>query len=158
MKNSLFRTLQLAILLIILCSSLATANAQAPVCDARSKFGQPTGTDGGNIFDLFCNLPPTDIFAYFGGNTVTCKGCMEGGYTPYPHSYGWEIAGTPSCAAYGREMVIEFSAPVADVDVPVSGARTVSDNRGNVVRLNPSPNGFYRIARFEGPGITRITC
>jgi hypothetical protein len=54
-------------------------------------------------------------------------------------------------------MLIEFSAPVADVDVPVSGARTVSDNRGNVVHLNPSPNGGYRIARFEGPGITRIT-
>ncbi len=53
MKNLLFRTLRLAILLIILCSSLATANAQASVCDARIKFGQPTGTGGGNIFELF---------------------------------------------------------------------------------------------------------
>jgi hypothetical protein len=85
---------QFVILLIILCSTLATVIAQSSACDFRGKFGQPTGTLGGNIFELFCDLPPTDIFGYFssfGSLRVTCKGCMEGGYTPYHHSDGWEI-------------------------------------------------------------------
>jgi uncharacterized repeat protein (TIGR01451 family) len=161
MKNSFLSTLQFLILLALFCSSPAGINAQTSVCDVRLKFGEPVGPGGANIiFPLFCDLPPRDIVHYINSNyieymTATCKGCMWGGATPYPHSSGDEIAGTPSCAAYGREMVIDFSMPVADVDVPVWGARTVSDNRGNVVHLTPAPNA--RTARFEGPGITRIT-
>ena len=110
------------------------------------------------------NIEPTDIYAY-GGNgavTATCVGCVQGGLSPFPHSAGFSHGGTQSCTRFSKEMVINFSQPVANVWFEVEGARRVTDNLGHSFYLNPplEPNGapaFYVPVYIPGPGITQIT-
>ena len=59
-------------------------------------------------------------------------------------------------------MLITFAQPVANVEWEVYGARTITDNRGYTVRMNPALNADgipigSVLARFPGGGITSLT-
>ena len=146
MKNSRLKAAQLIVSLVTMLFTASTISAQTSVCDVRDKAGIPVGC-GCNVIDLYCNSTPSDLVTTEG---VTCRGCLAAGPT---HSEGWEKAGTAACTNFSKEMVIEFPVAVADVDVPMQGARTLTDNRGVVHHTD----GSGSVVRFEGPGITRIT-
>jgi len=155
---------QLALILSSVCFALTALVFQSKVmgqsCDSSQWFGGPVG---GSSDVLFCGIQPTDIYGYGpNGLVITCKGCVQGGSTPVPHSSGFEHGGTASCTAFSKDMVIQFSQPVADVMLDVWAARTVRDNLGREFHKEPTlnPNGsptgdlsFF----LPGPGITQIT-
>ncbi len=89
MKHLSSKAIPFALLLIASCLIQTSVNAQTSVCDARGKFGIPAGTNGYNIFDLYCNSSPSDVTDFPGVN-VTCLGCLAGGLTPVPQSKGRE--------------------------------------------------------------------
>jgi hypothetical protein len=70
--------------------------------------------------------------------------------------------GSQSVTHYEKELVIEFAEPVANLEWQIWGARTVTDNRGYTVHMNPTlwpggPPAQAVTAKFPGSGITRIT-
>lgn len=130
-----------------------TAAAQS--CDSTGGFGGLVGVDGGQV--PWCGLQPTDIYQY-GANDllITCKGCVQGGFVPSPHSAGFAHGGTASCTQFSKEMVIQFSQPVANVKFELAWARRVTTNLGHEFHL-PPPSPFFPIVFIPGPGITEIT-
>jgi hypothetical protein len=155
MKNSPLRFARSIFFLLTTFFIGSTIIAQTSVCELRPKFGIPVGIGNGGGYpriDFFCQATPSDVETY-PGPTVTCRGCVAPGLTPVVHSEGWEKAGSVNCTNFTKEMVMDFSEPLADVEVLAEGARTLTDNRGVVHHID----GTGSRVRFEGPGITRIT-
>jgi uncharacterized repeat protein (TIGR01451 family) len=131
-----------------------TASAQTTSCDNRYGYG------GGPInvsaltdrLEVTCNTTPADHNITQGtgeGFRAICKDCVPSEYGP-ERAY---TAGTEGCTAYGKKLVIEFQSPVAELYLPVNGARTVTDNRGMTVQVDPDGG----LAYFPGGGITSVT-
>ena len=81
----------------------------------------------------FRHTTPTDlVWTNWGIQqfSVTCRGCYPGDV-----HFGAQFSkgGSATVTNYSREMVIEFSQPVADLEWQVMGARTITDNRGYTV-------------------------
>ena len=137
----------------------APTAAVAQSCDALQGFG--AGLSGS--ISQYCDVPPKDIYQFGNdGLLITCKGCIEGGLIPTPHSSAFAHLGNTSCTRFSKEMVIEFSQPVANVSFQVFGARRVRDNLGHEFHLDP-PLAWWGGALHSstvfipGPGITSIT-
>ncbi|MEK6335595.1 MAG: Ig-like domain-containing protein, partial [Acidobacteriota bacterium] len=158
MRNSLAKVSHAVLSLIVVLSFLVTAIGQTDPCSQLG--GGVVGVLPSWLFDIneWCTVTPTDIVGHFGTNDVTCRGCLPGNVN---HAPSFSKGGTASCTTFGQQMVIEFTQPVADLQWQIFGARTVTDNRGYTVRMNPplGANGSPEpvIARFPGSGITRLT-
>src|SRR2546421_4474501 len=60
---------------------------------------------------------------------------------------------------FDKQIVINFSLPVADLTVEVWSAMTISNNRGESLSLVPKYSDWVtgpRVANFQGGGITQI--
>lgn len=109
----------------------------------------------------FTHTAPTDLVWTngLGISSLTCRGCYPGDI----HSNArFSKGGSENVINYTKEMIIEFSEPVADLEWQIMGARTVTDNRGYTVNMNPLLNADGGpiqaiVAKFPGSGITRLT-
>jgi hypothetical protein len=145
--NSLCRATASVILILFLALTF-TLEAQTNECDIADDWA------GGPIVNpvaTSCTTPPTDNVwhgFYPGNQTMTCKDCL-------PSGNRLNTAGNSTCTAYGQKLVIEWAYPIAELYLPVSGGRTVTDNRGMQIKLNQEwPQGG--LAYFPGTGITRV--
>ena len=128
--------------------------AQGTFCSDRGTFGDPVS----GLPEETCNFVPTDLVEFSRGITITCRDCV--GFGPNNHS-GTEKGGTDSCTRFNKELVFDFSQPVADVELTVAGARRITSDAGHDVHIEPfyvfgSPLGYVRVF-LPGPGISRIT-
>jgi uncharacterized repeat protein (TIGR01451 family) len=138
----------ISLLIIVLPS---TANAQTD-CSVRAS--------GGLLFNFqgdWCNETPGDSTGTNSG--VICRDCLAA--KPGVHPAAWSKGGNDNCSQFSKVMVLDFPSPVADVMWEIYGARTVTDNRGYIVNLDPPlrPNGQpigSVTARFPGGGITQL--
>ena len=119
----------------------------AQVVDCSQRVG------GGLLFNFqgdWCNETAADSTGTQTG--VTCRlSCGKIGV----HPAAWAKGGNSNCNNFSKVMVLDFPAPVADVQWIVYGARKVTDNRGYSVTLNPLlfPNGkpsSAEVAFFPG--------
>ena len=136
----------------LLLLSLAVP-AQAQV-DCSQRVG------GGLLFNFqgdWCNETAADSTGTQTG--VTCRACLAEKIGVHPAA--WAKGGNANCSNFSKVMVLDFPAPVADVQWIVYGARKITDNRGYSVTLNPLlfPNGkpsSAEVAFFPGGGITQL--
>jgi uncharacterized repeat protein (TIGR01451 family) len=151
-RYNLMHRLLTAMISIFLLGLASPASAQVVDCSQR--------VGGGLLFNFqgdWCNETAADST---GTNTgVTCRACL--GEKIGVHPAAWAKGGNSSCNNFSKVMVLDFPAPVADVQWIVYGARKVTDNRGYSVTLNPLffPNGkpsSAEIAFFPGGGITQL--
>src|SRR2546428_355189 len=110
MKNSLTRITRVVILLLTIASAVVT-NAQN--CDQR--FGGSVGFLSGTVdfrLEEFRHTTPTDLVWTngLGISSLTCRGCYPGDVHFGPQ---FSKGGSATVTNYSREMVIEFSEPVA---------------------------------------------
>jgi uncharacterized repeat protein (TIGR01451 family) len=167
MRNSqvkLTRATHAVLSLVVVFSFLATVTGQTDSCSQI--MGGVMGLEVSNWIPdpttVFCNEAPGDITSHVGGINgsidVTCRNCVPSGPN---HPPTFSKGGTASCANFDQQMVIEFSQPVADLEWQIEGARTVTDNRGYTIHMNPPTwNGFIserEFVKFPGSGITRLT-
>lgn len=152
MKNSLVKLMQAALCVIIILSLTAVTSGQTDCSLHSSGAGWTIGSIDERA-QQYCTATPTNIVQPSG---LTCVGCI-------PSDAGQlNKGGTDDCTNFTQQMVILFPEPVADVEWTVFGARTVTDNRGYTVHLDPtmSPTGGpygAAVARFPGGGITSLT-
>lgn len=153
MRNSLVKLTQPALSLMVVLCCLATAIGQTDSC-SQIVGGAVGFLAGSPDFRLsqFCNTAPADLVGHFGTNDVTCRNCFPGNA-----NYGPNFAkgGSANCTMYDKQMIIDFSEPVADLNWQIMGASTVTDNRGVTIHMNQNPNGGV-VAKFTGGGITRL--
>ncbi|HEX8723264.1 MAG TPA: Ig-like domain-containing protein [Pyrinomonadaceae bacterium] len=130
----------------------AGVRAQTPAaCDLKThtQFQRPI-----NAWDGYCSEMPVDNVMWQGtDNEVTHKNS---------HPSGKTVGGTKQCASYPRVMELVFTHPVADVEVWVKGATSVSASSGATAQLSGSGDRDYdsltwQRASFTGGGITSIT-
>jgi len=127
--------------------------AQTNSCDVSGQFGSPIG----GLQD-FCVLNMGDVVE-FGPNglTITCRDCVKAGPT---NSSGTEHGGNDACTRFSKSMTFDFSQPVADVEIFVIGAKTVTSNAGHNIHMEPVYQGAFPLGQtffLPGPGITQIT-
>jgi uncharacterized repeat protein (TIGR01451 family) len=152
MSGLWFRKTLFAAMIILGSSFASTVQLQTPTnCNDK---GSIAGGPVVNPTQSACQNPPTDVgvqdsWSGDPGQRVVCKNCL-------PSGSRFNTAGTPLCENYGRQLVIEFLKPVANLHLPVFGARTVTDNRGMTIKLT-EPQPSQSLAYFPGTGITRIT-
>ena len=153
MRKSLIKLTQVSLSLIVVLCFLATAIGQTDSC-SQIVGGSVGFLAGSPDFRLsqFCNTAPADLVGHFGTNDVTCRNCFPGNA-----NYGPNFAkgGSANCTMYDKQMIIDFSQPVADLNWQIMGASTVTDNRGVTIHMNQNPNGGV-VAKFPGGGITRL--
>lgn len=152
MKHSLLRLTQAALCLIIILSLTAVTSGQTDCSVRWSGAGWTIGSVGERAQE-YCTETPTNIVQQSG---LTCVGCI------FSDAGQLNKGGTANCTNFTQQMVILFPEPVADVEWTVYGARTVTDNRGYTVHLDPlmSPTGGpagSAVARLPGGGITSLT-
>jgi uncharacterized repeat protein (TIGR01451 family) len=142
-----------AVAIMFSSSVLFTVQLQTPIeCDLK---GSIAGGPVVNPVSTACENPPTDVVVQgawtdeFSDQRVVCKNCL-------PSGSRFNTAGNSVCTAYGQQLVIEFKYPVANLHLPVFGARTVTDNRGITIKLT-EPQPSQSLAYLPGPGISRIT-
>lgn len=161
MRNSLVKVTHAVLSLLVVLSFLATATGQTDSCSQIG--GGVVGLEVSNWIPdpttVWCNETPGDIVAHpANGPDVTCRNCLPSGPG---HPPTFSKGGTANCNTFDQQMVIDFAQPVADLDWQIEGARTVTDNRGNTIHMNPpSSNGFVSeriLVHFTGSGITRLT-
>jgi len=151
MRTRLIWRFTSAIVITLGLSFISTVQTQTLECDIKGSLA------GGGVINPVasaCANAPTDVVvqdAWSGdpGQILKCKNCL-------PSGSRFNTAGSEECEAYGKMLVMEFSQPVADLHLPVFGARTVTDNRGMTIRLT-EPQPSQSLAFFPGTGITRIT-
>jgi Bacterial Ig domain/Domain of unknown function DUF11 len=160
MKNSLFEIRHIGVSLLISHLVLFTSVASAQTsCDGWN-YGLLGGAISGTIewrLDQYCNSNPQDLVGTVDGIVVTTHNVYTRGTS----------GGTASCTNYPKQIVITLSRPVADFQVEVFGAKTVSANTGQTLHFSPQlePEGSYApgrpvfasLAYFSGGGITSIT-
>ena len=159
MRNSLVKIIHTILSLLVVVSVFATASGQSGSCDVRAG-GSIGFLAGSPDFRLaqFCSTAPADLLFHFGSNDGTCRNCFPGNTNYGPNA---SKGGSANCTMYDKQLIIDFSQPVADVDYLILGARTVTDNRGITINMNPPlyPSGAPMdpvVAHFEGGGITRL--
>lgn len=165
MTKSLRRLAYLAFFFALITGAFAyfsapPVEAQADSCSDLGAFGGFVGGGNGIGGEDFCSYTPGDVQYFYRGVTATCKGCVLGGTTPFLHSSGSEHGGTDSCTQFSKDVVIEFSAPVADVSLAITGARRVTSDAGHDLTVNPVMVGGLPIGQtnvfLPGPGISRV--
>ena len=147
------KLLSLNILLFsLVIGFVSTARAQVD-CSTR------LGSSGGlfNFQGDWCQESAADSTGTQSG--ITCRACLAEKIGVHPSA--WAKGGNANCNVFSKVMVLDFPAPVADVQWEVYGARTITDNRGYTVRFNPNlfPNGkpsSSGTAFFPGGGITQL--
>jgi uncharacterized repeat protein (TIGR01451 family) len=154
MQHSLRQLSQAVLYFLITFSFIANTGAQT--CNDH-RYGGVVGFVTGDAHfrnGEFSHTTPTDLVwtnGTLGVSSLTCRGCFPGdSHLPPMFAKG----GSDSVSHYEKVMVIEFAEPVANLEWQVWGARTVTDNRGYTVHLDPMQAG---IAKFPGGGITSIT-
>lgn len=154
MKNSRLRFARSILFLLTTFFIGSTIIAQTSTCvDERFTLGSSLSTPGSHS-NFFCNAIPLDVVFWHNQSfEVTCRGCVNEGSSTLPHNIAWIKGGSTTCTNFSKEMVIDFSQPAAEVELGLSGARTLTDNRGVVHHTD----GTSQRVKFEGPGITRIT-
>lgn len=154
MKNSLRKFSQAFFCFLITLSCVVDATAQN--CDQR--YGGTVGGLGGTVdfrLEEFRHTTPTDLVTQNGnggGVQNTCRGCYPGDVHA---NVNFSKGGSATVTNYSKEMVIEFSEPVADLEWEINGAAKVTDNRGYTIHM-PDIYQWFK-AKFPGGGITRIT-
>jgi len=120
-----------AFCLIIILSFAALANGQTDACSQR--VGGASGYPNGS----WCDGIPGDVVGFQGtADEFVCRGCYS---ALSGHTQKMSKGGTAACTQFSKQMLIEFSNPVADLQWEILGARTATDNRGYTVRMNPPP-------------------
>jgi uncharacterized repeat protein (TIGR01451 family) len=152
MKNLTLKHLALSWLMVF--GFAAVAHGQA---DCSQRFGGTVGPISGTVtyqVGEFSHTTPTDLVWTngLGVSSLTCRGCFPGDVHEGPR---FSKGGSANVNNYSREMVIEFSQPVANLEWEINGAAKVTDNRGYTIHM-PDRYHWYR-AIFPGGGITRIT-
>ena len=157
MKKRLTKAAHLTIAAAIILLFASLANPQSPLCDGGGGVhcvGGSIITSNPDIWDAYCTEPPADQTCYSGSPVlVTCKNCAN---------LAWSKGGTEYCNNFTKEMVLEFSQPVAEVELSIFGARTIKDNRGYSVHYDPPVDANGRptspiLVKFPGSGITSVT-
>jgi len=156
-SHSKIASIIIPILIMLLFTSVTSAQTS---CD-----GWNHGVTGGGIsgyldqrLDQFCNSSPQDTLLYYGdGLVVTRRNVYTRGVS----------GGTATCTNYPKQIILEFSRPIADFYSEVFGAKTVTANTGETFHFSPEllPEGTYAPGRpipvnevsFSGGGITSIT-
>ena len=137
---------------LLIFSFMTVSNAQTDPCTSRIG-GAVGGFWGTPQFraNEYCADTPGDVVSFLSGPTqVTCRNCMPGDSN---HAPMFNKGGTTTCTSFEKQMVIEFSQPVAALHWGISGAKTVTDNHGHV--LHSSIDSW--VARFNHGDITSIT-
>ena len=152
MKSSWSKLTQAPFCLIIILSFTGITSGQT---DRSARVGgASSAVDGAAV----CDAIPGDVVRFQGTSAeFVCRGCVTSNLGPK-----LQKAGTATCTSFSKQMLIEFSNPVADLSWEIYGARTAIDNRGYTVRMNPPLYSNGRpttsvLARFPGSGITSIT-
>jgi len=127
MKNSPVKFAHAALSVIVVLCFLATAIGQTDSC-SQIVGGAVGFLAGSPDFRLsqFCNTAPADLVGHFGTNDVTCRNCFPGNANYGPNA---SKGGSANCTMYDKQMIVDSSQPVADLNWEILGARTVTDNR-----------------------------
>jgi len=127
MRNSLVKIIHTILSLLVVVSVFATASGQSGSCDVRAggSIGFLAGTPDFRL-SQFCNTAPADLVGHFGTNDVTCRNCFPGNTNYGPNA---SKGGSANCTMYDKQMIVDSSQPVADLNWEILGARTVTDNR-----------------------------
>ncbi len=152
MRRSLLKLAQAVFSIMVVLSFLAIATGQTDSCSVRVGGNSGDGLSGTveNRLAEWCNATPGDVYRFPGRRgEMVCRGCLP---ADTQQNSQFAKGGSAECTRFDKTMKIEFSEPLADLEWMISGARTVTDNRGYTVRINPGTP-----VRFPGGGITSIT-
>jgi uncharacterized repeat protein (TIGR01451 family) len=159
MKKLLSKAAQVGFFALFLLSSALPANSQTTNCSFK---GNVTGAMLGGMFQSrmsdYCNGYPSEATIYITGPTAVkvtnVAQLSTGAYT--------SIGGSTACSRFEKHMTLTFEEPVADLELWVFNARTITDNRGYTVSVNVSDNASWSEAmggwliHLPGDGITSV--
>src|SRR5438067_353914 len=159
MKYSLAQFTRIIVMLLLTFSAFSSVAGQVDSCSQRSGgvVGGPLSVYVNDPTTVWCNAAPGDVATASGLPIITCRNCLP---DAFGHPPMFSKGGTAYCSTFDQQMIIDFSQPVADLDWEIEGARTVTDNRGYTVTMNPPTSNWYGsvpvMVHFPGSGITRL--